>query len=146
MKSKVYTIGLDFGSLSLRGVLVDTEDGTILATAEFAYPHGVMDRTLPDGTPLEAHFFLQHPGDYLRALEYVVPEIVKKSGVDSESVVGLCVDFTCTVLPVDKNMKPLSEDERFSRRPHAWTKLWKHLGAQLQADKLTQICIDQNRP
>ncbi|MBE5772430.1 MAG: ribulokinase [Clostridiales bacterium] len=146
MSSKVYTIGLDFGSLSLRGVLVDAADGKVLATEEFAYPHGVMDRTLPDGTPLDAHFFLQHPGDYLMALEYVVPEIVKHSGVDRESIVGLGVDFTCTVLPVDKNFRPLSEDARFTGRPHAWTKLWKHLGAQSQADRLTQICIEQNRP
>jgi L-ribulokinase len=47
-----YVIGLDFGTLSARAVLVNVQNGRILADCVFDYPHGVMDRALPDGTPL----------------------------------------------------------------------------------------------
>lgn len=146
MNNTVYTIGLDFGSLSCRGVLANTCDGTIAAVSEFAYPHGIMDRNLPDGTPLKAHFSLQHPEDYVLAIEKVVPELIKTSGILPEMIAGLCIDFTaCTMVPVDDEFRPLSENPQYSNRPHAWTKLWKHVGAQPQAEKLTQICIEQKR-
>ena len=74
---KKYTIGLDFGSLSCRGILADTSDGRIYAEAVMAYPHGVMTESLPDGTSLEPDFALQHPRDFREALEAVVKELVK---------------------------------------------------------------------
>ena len=147
MTDRCCTIGLDFGSLSCRGVLVDTSNGEVIAVSEFAYPHGIMDRELPDGTPLKAHFSLQCPEDYRQSLEYIVPELMRISGIAPECVAGICVDFTaCTMIPVDEDFKPLSENPAFESRPHAWTKLWKHLGAQPHAEKLTQVCIDQKRP
>ena len=53
---KHYVIGLDFGTLSVRGVLMDVSDGCLKAEAAADYAHGVMDRTLPDGTPLLKDF------------------------------------------------------------------------------------------
>lgn len=47
-----YTIGVDYGSLSGRAVLVETSTGKEIASAVYEYPHAVMDKTLPDGTPL----------------------------------------------------------------------------------------------
>ena len=85
---KKYTIGLDFGSLSCRGILVDTQDGSICAEAMFVYPHGVMTEKLPDGTSLEPDFALQHPRDFREALEAVVKELVNNCS-SPENIVGI---------------------------------------------------------
>ncbi len=45
-------IGVDFGTQSVRAIVVRCSDGTTISESTFAYPHGVLDRSLPDGTPL----------------------------------------------------------------------------------------------
>ena len=70
MAQKRYTIGIDFGTLSGRAVLLDAIDGRVLAEAVSEYAHGVMDRNLPDGTPLPPRTALQHPQDYLDAITF----------------------------------------------------------------------------
>ncbi|MBR2907248.1 MAG: ribulokinase [Clostridia bacterium] len=136
-----YTIGVDFGSLSGRAVLVDTENGREVADAVLEYPHAVMDTTLCDtGIRLPADFALQHPRDYIEVLETVIPEVLKKSGVRKEEVIGICIDFTtCTMLPVRKDLTPLCFDGEYSRNPHAYVKMWKHHAAQPYADKLNEM-------
>ncbi|MBR4289737.1 MAG: ribulokinase [Oscillospiraceae bacterium] len=137
-----YTIGLDFGSLSCRGVLADVKSGRIAAEAEFAYPHRILTDALPDGTPLSGDWCLQHPGDYLAALDHILPALLRKSGIASDAVIGIGVDFTAsTVMAVDENFRPLCET--YPSRPHAWPKLWKHHGARKQAEKLTALCKAQ---
>ncbi|MFN3286086.1 MAG: ribulokinase, partial [bacterium] len=70
------TIGLDFGTESARGVLVRCSDGAVVATATFAYPHGVLDRTLPGtGVELPPDWALQHPQDWLEALEALLRQL-----------------------------------------------------------------------
>ena len=88
-----YSIGVDFGSLSGRAVLVDTENGRELASAALDYPHAVMDRQLPDGTPLPADWALQHPQDYLDVLAFTIPQVLERSGVPAEAVIGLGIDL-----------------------------------------------------
>ena len=93
-----YVIGVDFGTLSGRAVLVDAKDGKILASAIYDYPHGVMDTELPDGTPLAPDWALQHPQDYLDVLADILPKVARQ--VNPEEIVGLGIDFTCsTALP-----------------------------------------------
>ena len=75
MCKEQYTIGVDYGSLSARGVLVRVRDGEIAAEAEFAYPHGIITGALPDGTPLPGDWFLEHPQDYLDAMSFIVPRL-----------------------------------------------------------------------
>ena len=143
MRNTLYTIGLDYGSLSCRGVLAGL-DGSIAGEAEFCYPHGILDHALPDGTPLSGSWYLQHPSDYIEALEAVVPALLKKSGVAASQVVGIGVDFTAsTVLPLDEQFQPLCLNPAFASHPHAWCKLWKHHGAAAQAERLTAICREQ---
>ncbi len=141
-----YTIGLDFGSLSCRGVLADVRNGEIAAEASMEYPHGVMSEYLPDGTPLSGSPCLQSPKDFRDAMISVVRELVGKCESPGQ-IIGIAVDTTAsTVLPIDENFIPLCEDERFRGRPHAWMKMWKHHGAAPQAERLTRVCREQNRP
>lgn len=140
--SKKYTIGLDYGSLSGRGVLVDVADGTVLCEAVLEYPH-VFLSAMPDGTALEGEWVLQHPQDYLQVLYTVVPKLLADSGIAPEQVVGICLDCTAsTVLPL-RGGKPLCMEPEFENHPHAWVKLWKHHGAKPQAERIQQVCEEQ---
>lgn len=68
-----YALGIDFGTLSARALLVDVENGREAGTAVMDYPHGVLDEALPDGTRLPPDWALQHPNDYLECLGCIVP-------------------------------------------------------------------------
>jgi len=140
-----YTIGVDYGTLSGRAVIVNLETGEELAVAVKPYTHAVMDEFLPDGKTKLAHdWALQHPKDYLEVLEFTIPEVVKKAGVKIEDVIGVGIDFTaCTMLPIDKNGNPLCFDDKFKSNPHAYVKLWKHHAAQDEADKLNKIAEER---
>lgn len=134
-----YTIGVDFGSLSGRSVLVDTKTGEELADASFEYPHAVMEETLPDGTKLGVDWALQHPQDYIDVFYHTIPEVLKKSGVNPVDVIGIGIDFTaCTFMPVKKDGTPLCFLEEFQSNPNAYVKLWKHHAAQDKATKLNE--------
>ena len=139
-----YTLGIDFGTLSGRAVLVDTQNGHEVASAVFDYPHGVMDETLPTGERLPPEWALQNPLDYLEVMRKTVPAVLKDSGVDSSEVVGLGIDFTsCTMLPVKADGTPLSALDDWRHHPHAWVKLWKHHAAQGQADKINRVATER---
>lgn len=139
--SKKYVIGLDYGTLSGRAVLVDCTDGTVLTSAVKNYEHAVMDHQLPGGEVLTgADWALQYPQDYLDVLEETVHKVVENGGVDKEDIIGIGLDFTsCTMLPVDAANEPLCAQERFKSEPHAYVKLWKHHGGQPQADKISAL-------
>lgn len=133
-------IGIDFGTLSARAALVRAEDGVCLAEAEHAYAHGVMTQHLPCGTKLPPDFALQHPGDYAEALEETIRAVMKASGAAAQDVMGIGLDVTAaTVLPVDAQGMPLCMKEEYAHEPHAYVKLWKHHGAQAQADRMTEL-------
>ncbi len=147
MVSDSHVVGVDFGSLSARAVVVRVADGEELATAEFEYPHAVIDEALPSGRELPPDWALQHPQDWLDAISSVVPEAVDRAGVDPASVIGIGTDFTaCTVLPTDADGRPLCTDERWADRPHAWPKLWKHHAAQPQADRINALAHERDEP
>lgn len=138
-----YTIGIDYGTLSARALLIQVTDGKEIASSEFKYPHGVMDRELPCGTPLGDNVALQHPQDYIDALCYTISEIIKKGNVAPCDIVGIGIDFTaCTMLPIDKNGTPLCFDDRFKSTPYAYAKLWKHHAASAEAELITKVAKD----
>jgi L-ribulokinase len=135
-----YVIGVDYGTLSGRAVLVDVKTGGELASAVYDYPHAVMDKTLPDGTLLGHDWALQDPQDYIDVLSHTIPAILKESGVSNEDVIGVGTDFTaCTVLPVKADGTPLCFLPEYRNRPHAYVKLWKHHAAQDKATRLNEI-------
>lgn len=140
-----YVIGVDFGTLSARAILVAADSGELLATSVMDYPHGVLQDCLPDGrTRLGRDWCLQVPSDYIETLCRVVPEAVARSGVRSEDVAAISMDCTAsTLVPVDGDGRPLCELPEFANCPHAYVKLWKHHAAQPEAqeinDKLTRF-------
>ncbi len=136
----VYTIGIDFGTLSGRAVLVDTRDGREVATAVVDYPHGVIDQHLPNSQqPLPPDWALQHPQDYLDVFRQTVPAVLKQSGVDPDAVVGIGIDFTASSpMPVKADGTALCLIDEFKAEPHAYVKLWKHHAAQPQADRINE--------
>lgn len=136
-----FTIGIDFGTESARAVLVDVATGEEVASAVHRYEHGVMDQVLPDGrTRLPPDFALQHPADYLNAVENTVRGVLSASGVAPEQVIGVGIDFTaCTMLPVYADGTPLCTDPEFASEPHAYVKLWKHHAAQPQANRINEL-------
>lgn len=135
-----YVIGLDYGSLSARGVLFDCRDGRALARATFAYPHGIMDRALPGGQALPPDYALQHPQDYLDALDHIIPRLLSESGLRGSEVIALGLDMTASsVLPLDREGQPLCLQAAWQDQPQAYVKMWKHQSAQPQADRMTAL-------
>ena len=135
-----FSIGVDFGTLSGRAVLVDIVSGEEVAVAVHEYTHGVMDERLPDGTPLGVDWALQHPQDYLDVFRITIPQVLKMASVSPDQIAGVGIDFTaCTMLPVTVDGTPLCFLDEFRKRPNAWIKLWKHHAAQDEANKLNAI-------
>lgn len=135
-----YSIGVDYGTLSGRAVLVNVLNGDVIASSVKEYTHGVMDEKLPDGTVLPPDWALQHPRDYIEVLETTIPAVIKTSGVPPADIIGIAIDFTaCTILPIDENGTPLCFHAELKNNPHAWVKLWKHHAAQNEANKLNDM-------
>ena len=135
----MYTIGLDFGTLSGRAVLVDALNGDEVAESVFDYPHGVMDSELPNGLQLPPDWALQHPADYLDVFAHTVPAVLRGSGVDPAGVKGIAIDFTASSpMPTTSDGAPLCFLPEFEDEPHAYIKLWKHHAAQRQADQINE--------
>jgi L-ribulokinase len=145
--SETYVIGVDFGTLSGRAVVVRVSDGAELGSAVHEYPHAVLTEALPDGTPLGHDWALQVPGDYVEVLQQAVPAAVRAAGVDAARVIGVGTDFTaCTMVPALADGTPLNEVEGLASRPHAYVKLWKHHAAQPQADRINQLAAKRGEP
>ncbi len=145
---KRYALGLDFGTESARAVLVDVETGEMVSTAVHAYTHGVMDEFLPGGGErLPPNWALQDPADWLESAQVIVHAVLKESNAPGKAVVGLGIDFTsCTILPVWQDGTPLCQLAGLAGLPHAWAKLWKHHGAQPQAEQVTRLATERGEP
>ncbi|WP_432663342.1 ribulokinase [Wukongibacter baidiensis] len=138
---KKYTLGIDYGSLSGRVVLVDITNGNIEASHVVDYPNGVMRSQIPTSPdPLPQDWALQHPGDYLQVLKKAIPAVLGEREVSPEQIIGIGVDFTAsTVMPIDEEGIPLCLKKEYTKRPHAWVKLWQHHAAQKEADLINEI-------
>lgn len=173
-KRNKYVIGVDYGTLSARAVLVSVDGGQVTAESVYAYPHGILRRlgepagraatgrkesdkfTTEDETvgsaavegelsacaceELPADYALQEIDDYEEALYHTIQAVVEQSGCQAEDVIGIGIDVTSsTFLPIAENGEPLCRMEAFRANPHARLKLWKHHGAQEQADHITAL-------
>jgi L-ribulokinase len=143
-----YVVGIDFGTLSGRALVVRVRDGAEVGTAVHAYPHGVIDEVLPvTGQRLPADWALQDPDDYRQVLRHAVPAALADADVPAGSVVGIGIDFTaCTILPALRDGTPLCELPELRDRPHAYVKLWKHHAAQSHADRINAAAHERREP
>ncbi len=142
-------MGIDFGTLSGRAVIVRASDGSELGSAVHEYRHAVMESTLSagDGRRLGPDWALQNADDYRDVLRVAVPAAIADAGVDPADVVGIGTDFTaCTMVPVTADGTPLSELAEFTDNPHAYVKLWKHHAAQPHADRITALAHERKEP
>jgi len=142
-----YAIGVDYGTLSGRALLVNVETGEELATSVFPYPHAVMDEFLCGEVPLEPEWALQHPQDYLDVLAHTVPAVLAEAKVDARDVIGVGIDFTaCTILPTLQDGTPLCFLDEYKKTPHAYVKLWKHHAAQDEANQINALAEAEGAP
>ena len=143
-----YVVGVDFGTLSGRALVVRVSDGAAAGTAVHPYPHGVIEATVPSsGRDLPPDWALQHPDDYRDVLRAAVPAALADADVRADQVVGIGIDFTaCTILPTLADGTPLCELPQWRDRPHAYVKLWKHHAAQAQADRINALAHERAEP
>ena len=140
-------IGLDFGTNSVRALLVDAAGGGELATAVDVYAHGKEGVILSDDPNLAR----QHPADYLTGMTSVIRAVLEAAakehrGFDAAQVAGIGVAATAsTPLPVDRQGKALAMTRRFERNPAAMAWLWKDHTAIAEADKITALA-EKHRP
>jgi len=135
-----FTVGIDFGTSSVRAVVVDCADGRTLGTAVCDYPSGTEGVLVDPGDP---HLARQNPADYVAGLETSVRgalvEADGQKGFSRDNVIGVGVETTgSTPLPVDAENQPLALHPRWRRElaAHAW--LWKDHTAAAEAARITE--------
>ncbi|HVU09016.1 MAG TPA: ribulokinase [Verrucomicrobiae bacterium] len=134
-----YTIGLDYGTNSVRALVVDVADGREIGTAVWPYEHGAAGVILSRDPNLAR----QHPADYVKGTEVAVQSALadaKKTvrHFKPEQIVGVGVDTTgSTPLPVDQNGQPLAFQKRFAKNPNALAWLWKDHTSVAEAAEIT---------
>ncbi|MEZ5965963.1 MAG: ribulokinase [Planctomycetota bacterium] len=131
-----YSLGLDYGTSSLRALLVDLDRGREAAQATGTYGHGD-EGVIVDGR--EPDLARQHPPDYLDALREVVPAVMRAADARPDDVVGIGVDTTgSTPIPVDRQGCALAEHPEFREHPAAQAWLWKDHTSSAEAAELTE--------
>ncbi len=139
MAHNTYAIGLDFGTNSVRALVVEVQTGREVGTSVFPYPSGQAGILLDDRDPDLAR---QHPADYLQGLETSIREALadaaRHEGFAPERVVGLGIDTTgSTPIPVDAEGQPLAFDPRFRDNLNAYVWLWKDHTSHAEAAEIT---------
>jgi L-ribulokinase len=134
-----YVIGLDYGTNSVRALIVSLEDGTEVGNATWNYEHGEAGILLSRDPNLAR----QHPADYLEGARQTIVAALDQAesveGFSPSQVVGIGVDTTgSTPIPVDADGVPLAFDPRFEGNLNAMAWLWKdHTGVN-EAIEITQ--------
>ena len=136
-----YTLGLDYGTNSVRALLVNTANGREVAAAVWNYSHGTQGVILSRDPNLAR----QHPADYITGAELTIKQALAAArrsvrGFKPEQVIGMGVDTTgSTPLPVDAKGKPLAMDKKFAKNPAAMAWLWKDHTGIAEAAEITAL-------
>lgn len=134
-----YSIGLDFGTNSVRALLVDVISGQEMSTSVWNYAHGE-DGVILD--PKDPHLARQHPEDYVQGATACIREAMSLASADcsADDIIGIGVDTTgSTPLPVDRNGKPLAFSDEFRNEPAALAWLWKDHTSYAEAEEITEL-------
>lgn len=139
MTASTFALGLDFGTSSVRALLVDTASGAEIATASCAYPHGDLGVMT---TPQDADVARQHPADHQHAAITAVRDALQRAGnhhgFRTSRIVGIGVDTTgSTPLPVDERARPLALAGEFEDDLAAMAWLWKDHSSHAEAAEIT---------
>lgn len=133
---KTYVIGLDYGSDSVRAVLIDTQNGAELASEVFWYPRWKEQQYCNPGI----NQFRQHPLDHIEGLEYTITSVISQSGVAPESIASICIDTTgSSPLPLNNEGKPLALVDGFKENPNALMILWKDHTSVKEANEINEL-------
>ena len=138
----MFTLGVDFGTNSVRTLVVRCSDGAEFGARVIDYPSGA-EGVLLD--PVDGHLARQYPGDYLYGLEESVKgalaEALRQPGFDPAKVVGIGVDTTgSSPIPVDARNRPLALSERWKDNLNAQCWLWKDHTSWREAARITELC------
>lgn len=129
-----YIIGIDFGTLSARAVVVARKDGQVLGEHVVKYPHGVVTGALPDGTAIPEDYALAVAEDYRDALYESIKGAIADSGVNKDDIVSIGIDATTySMVPCLADGMAVCELSEYRSHAMAYIKLWKHQGASKQA-------------
>ena len=142
-----FTLGLDFGTNTVRALVVRCADGAELGTCVADYPSGEQGILLD---PKDHHLARQHPGDYLSGLEKSVIGALaaarKQRGFDAAKIVGIGVDTTgSSPIPVDRQNRPLALDRKWRTNLAAQCWLWKDHTGWREAARITELAA-RHRP
>jgi len=134
-----HAIGVDFGTNSVRALVVDCETGAELGSAVHDYEHGDSGVILD---PVDPKIARQHPRDYVTGLEAAITGAMKEAsgaGASAGSIVGIGVDTTgSTPIPVGEDGTPLAFADEFKDNPNAMAWLWKDHTAREEAADITE--------
>ncbi len=139
---KQYALGIDYGTNSVRSLLVDLSDGTEAGSTVFPYPSGEMGILLDERNPNVAR---QNPQDYLDGLEAVTRGALQQAaastpGFSPDQVIGIGIDTTgSTVIPVNRDGTPLAFMPEFKDSLSAKAWLWKDHTAHEEAAEITGL-------
>ncbi|MBE0543628.1 MAG: ribulokinase [Verrucomicrobia bacterium] len=139
--SAKYTIGLDYGTNSVRALVVNTANGREVGTAVWNYEHGTAGVILARDPNLAR----QHPADYVKGAEFSLKKALADAkrnvrGFRADQVIGIGVDTTgSTPLPVDANGQPLAFQKKFAKNPAAMAWLWKDHTGVAEAAEITEL-------
>lgn len=133
---KKYVIGLDYGTDSVRAVLIDTENGSEITSSVSYYQRWKEGKFCNPA----ANSFRQHPSDHIEGLEKTISEVVKESGIPAEQIVSICIDTTgSSPLPVTNDGTALALVPGFEENPNAMMVLWKDHTAIREAEEINTL-------
>jgi len=134
--SEQFVIGLDFGTDSVRSVLVDTSNGQTMGTKVHWYTRWKEGKYCNP----TINQFRQHPLDHIEGMEITIREVVKECKIDPEAVRGICIDTTgSSPVPVDETGTALSLKSGFEENSNAMMVLWKDHTSIAEADEINRL-------
>ncbi|HEA30663.1 MAG TPA: ribulokinase [Leeuwenhoekiella sp.] len=136
---KAYVIGLDYGTDSVRAVMIDTNNGDEIASAVHYYERWKENKYCDAA----ANQFRQHPLDHLEGLEKTIKRIVSDSKIDPKLIKSICIDTTgSSPVPVTKDGKPLALVSGFEENQNAMMVLWKDHTAINEANEINELAAN----